>query len=67
MGFDDPEDIGGSPRVKGAVHVQYMGKMMLKRKETWKVHMIVRMESPMFETDGVLAGGERAVAGYCLF
>ena len=22
---------------------------------------------PMFETDGILAGGERAVAGYCLF
>ena len=55
-----------SAREESAVHVQYLGKRMLKRKVTWKVHMIVRMESHMFDTDGILAGGERAVVAYCL-
>ena len=67
VGFDDPEDIGDSPRVKGAVHVQYMSKRMLKQKETLNVHMIVRMETTMFEMDGILTDVEKAVVGYCLF
>ena len=67
VGFDDPEDIGGSPGVKRAVHVQYTGKMMLKRKETWKVHMIVRIKIATLVTDSVLTDVEKAVVGYCLF
>ena len=65
-GLDDPEDMGGSPRVKRSLHVQYMGQTMLERKETWKVHMIVRMKIAMTETDSILSGVEKTVVGCCL-
>ena len=66
-GLEDPEDMSGSPRVKRSLHVQYMGQIMLERKETWKVHMIVRMKIAMIETDSILSDVEKTVVGCCLF